>query len=611
MRIVSHLMAGALVVGACFPEPQPRDQLDTTAEPGDSQQATDEGSVDDTAPVDSVSSVDGPVDSLEPADGLVPLDTSATADTGSDKEVAEVGCTEHSACAHLDALPCLVGRCGGNGHCVTEPAVAACDDGDPCTRDDSCDAGSCVGRLWTADEARGWAAVIGGPGDDVASDIIIHPSGEVTVVGGFEQWLAFGDQNLTARGDGTLADVYVARFTADGSPKWIAQAGGAGLDFATAAAGEGEDLWVVGWSLGAATFGNGEMRVDIDSGPAGGSFLARFDAAGGMSTVRRLPSFARTLLSVGGGDVVVTGEFKSPIQFETGAEPLTASPIDSAGDVYAARLTASGVAWLATMASAEADGLDLFGGGYPVAYTARSGGTVLVSAYVGAQATFTSPAGSQTLGTSTASHVLASVGLAGGQLLGTHVEAFEDAAGLVVLTGAAPLPGGGFVRSGIELTDPDLETYNIVVRGDGWAQTMAGLQSTDIPIPVSVVNLGPEDIGIVGSFQGTLVLDDGPLAPALVAAKPRAFLARYSTLGVARSATLVGPALWPDDLPYKTDPTLSAASGMQLAPTVWAGSPSRGEACVAAVFPFLDEPAGPAALVPQHLYEPSTLQGVA
>ncbi len=42
----------------------------------------------------------------------------------------------------LDAA-CVSGRCGGDGACVYETRVGACDDGDPCTVDDACDGGRC------------------------------------------------------------------------------------------------------------------------------------------------------------------------------------------------------------------------------------------------------------------------------------------------------------------------------------------------------------------------------------------------------------------------------------------------------------------------------------
>lgn len=82
----------------------------------------------------------------------VPANAGGSCDDGDPCTVGDVcdasgGCAGGPVnCSALDDV-CRVGQCNANGACTSVPANAggACDDGDPCTTGDACNAGTCVG----------------------------------------------------------------------------------------------------------------------------------------------------------------------------------------------------------------------------------------------------------------------------------------------------------------------------------------------------------------------------------------------------------------------------------------------------------------------------------
>ena len=83
-------------------------------------------------------------------------------DTASNNEISDsqpsvetdvvMACTVNQQCAYLDG-PCLRGLCSTQGLCETSVlSDIACDDGDPCTRDDVCDVGLCRGEAFVCDD---------------------------------------------------------------------------------------------------------------------------------------------------------------------------------------------------------------------------------------------------------------------------------------------------------------------------------------------------------------------------------------------------------------------------------------------------------------------------
>ncbi|MFZ4578831.1 MAG: hypothetical protein ACOYOB_10595 [Myxococcota bacterium] len=140
-------------------DPGTQPSADTTI----AEDLTADGTVDlDGLGADATATTDITVTDIDPTDAQ-PLDTAADAtetadavDTTSDDatqtdavtDAPDVGCTSDEACTLAVLLaPCQVAYCGNDGQCATKPEVngTTCDDSQPCTLDDVCNAGTCVG----------------------------------------------------------------------------------------------------------------------------------------------------------------------------------------------------------------------------------------------------------------------------------------------------------------------------------------------------------------------------------------------------------------------------------------------------------------------------------
>lgn len=75
-----------------------------------------------------------------------------TVDTSVPEVDVAVSCRADQDCDHLDG-PCVRGTCAASKTCETRPVSnTACDDADPCTRDDACTDGQCSGDRFDCDD---------------------------------------------------------------------------------------------------------------------------------------------------------------------------------------------------------------------------------------------------------------------------------------------------------------------------------------------------------------------------------------------------------------------------------------------------------------------------
>lgn len=109
--------------------------------------------------------------------------------------------------------------------------------------------------LW----AKHWGDVEG----DAALDVAVAPGGEVFVVGSFRGSLSFGlGAPLSSAGK---ADAFVVKLDATGAPLWAKRFGGPGDDVASAVVLDGSSLRVGGSFSGGADFGTGPTAVAGES----------------------------------------------------------------------------------------------------------------------------------------------------------------------------------------------------------------------------------------------------------------------------------------------------------------------------------------------------------
>lgn len=509
------------------------------------------------------------VDATSPPDTVDPEDTGAAGDTGQAQDAVDISDdTGDGGDSQDDVAPECVnaGDCSGSvaaceawecveGACTSVAAAGPCDDGDPCTTNDACDAGVCVGRAWTATESGGWIASFDGPGTDMANALVVHPSGDVSVVGSFEGVASLAGTTRTARGDDGHPDAFIARLDAAGATKWVAQAGGDELDAALYAAADGEDLLVAGWFTGAARFGQGAAEVTVTADDElGQSFIARYGAGGALSSVRRTPGFVRALAVApdGSHDILVLGVFSGTVEFSATGGPVALTSVGGR-DYFVARISAAGPArWVARVGSSGDDG-SAEGLVTPQVAMSASGDVAVVLDIAESSATYRVGSGMPLgLGANVAdgvgfAQVLLSLDL-DGNLLG--VSTYGDLSPLRFVTSLSFLPddttllvtGGevGILADGN--IDPDgvpprLFAERRGVGASGWTKVIAGSASLigTVPLVALGARYSSNEVLVLGSFDGgDVIFDFGlPLSPAASAdgSGPRLFLARYSEAG--------------------------------------------------------------------------------
>ncbi len=125
-----------------------------------------------------------------------------------------------------------------------------------------------------------WARAFGGTNDDFATGIATDVAGNVYVAGYFSNLCAFGNDTLLSHGG---ADAVVAKYDPAGTLIWVRQAGGGGIDRATAlAVTESGQVYLAGTFSGLAEFGT----TNLSSVGASNIFLAKLDGDGDLLWVR-------------------------------------------------------------------------------------------------------------------------------------------------------------------------------------------------------------------------------------------------------------------------------------------------------------------------------------
>ena len=120
-----------------------------------------------------------------------------------------------------------------------------------------------------------WAILAGGPirteGYDIAVDNI---SGNVVVAGSYLGSATFGNVTLVSQGD---EDIFVAKYTNQGSLVWARSAGGAFPDYSNSLAIDNQsNIYLAGIIQNAATFGS----ITVFGYGSADAFIAKYDAQG-------------------------------------------------------------------------------------------------------------------------------------------------------------------------------------------------------------------------------------------------------------------------------------------------------------------------------------------
>lgn len=209
----------------------------------------------------------------------------------------------------------------------------ACVVGNGCAEGDDCESLVCGEDLQCASNHT-WSKAFNST-MFTSVTIATDASGNVLLAGAFTGSINFGGDELVAEGD---YDVFVAKFTHEGTHLWSRRFGDASMQIATKlSADPAGNIYIVGEFNGELDFGMGVLtsagETDI--------FVAKFDSNGGLAWGKRFGDGAvqrpESVVVTPGGGVVVSGSFEGTLDF--GGAPLI-----SAGnkDAFVACLDLSG-----------------------------------------------------------------------------------------------------------------------------------------------------------------------------------------------------------------------------------------------------------------------------
>lgn len=184
-----------------------------------------------------------------------------------------------------------------------------------------------------------WSKRFGGTGADLAYKVAVDQSnGDMVVVGSFQSAFSFGAlPQITSAG---VEDIFVAKFSSNGTPLWAKGLGGTGVDSATDVAIDANgNVAVTGYFSGTVDFGSGPKTssgsLDI--------FVAKLDSAGQYIWSKNFGAVdsdqGNSVAFDMSGNVIVTGLFRWTVNFGCGA--LT-SALFGAPDIFFAKYAANG-----------------------------------------------------------------------------------------------------------------------------------------------------------------------------------------------------------------------------------------------------------------------------
>jgi len=188
-----------------------------------------------------------------------------------------------------------------------------------------------------ADGTHQWSKRFGDANDQSLADVAVDAAGSVLITGDAEGSFSFGGSALTSAGS---VDLYYAKFTSTGGHTFSAMRGSTAADLGSAIAADAAgNVYVHGIFTGTVSFG-GTALISAGSTDL---FLAKYNTGGVHLWSKRFgdaaSQSASDLAVDASGNSVITGEFNGAVDFGLGT-------LTSAGgyDIYLARFNTSGTA---------------------------------------------------------------------------------------------------------------------------------------------------------------------------------------------------------------------------------------------------------------------------
>jgi len=367
--------------------------------------------------------------------------------------------------------------------------------------------------------AHRWSERHGDAADQNGASLAADPAGNVYVAGYFQGEIDLGGGPLTSAGS---TDVFLAKFSADGTHMWSKRFGDAAEQKGTAVATDAEgNVFVAGTFFGTIDCGGGVMASAGDSD----IFLAKFDAAGAYRAGDRFGGTSTDVVTAIAtdptGEVTLTGHFLGSLNF--GGYILV-----SAGgyDVFLARV--DGVAipiW------AKRFGNSLTQYGYSVATDAA--GNVFITGTFGGSMSF----GGDTLTSGGGFDIFLAKFLPGGvHLWSTRFGTVGAQSGTAVVTDGAGdvyLAGNFAIRTnfggGLLFSAGNDDMFLAKYSTDGLHQWSQRFGDTLQQSAQALSTDGDGHVYLTGYFQGEADFGSGPLVSA---GAWDGFLAKFDPAGV-------------------------------------------------------------------------------
>ncbi len=180
-----------------------------------------------------------------------------------------------------------------------------------------------------------WSKTIGNGSNNMPYGMAVDNNDNILVTGSFNNSLDFGGGTLTSNGQ---SDIFLAKYSSSGAHVWSRGFGSSGSDVGYGIAVDGSgNVVVTGSFMGTVDFGGGTLTSNGQQDV----FLAKYSSSGTYLWARSQGGIysdqGNSVAIDGSGNVIVTGQFYSPVDFGggliTGGESI---------DIFAAKYSASG-----------------------------------------------------------------------------------------------------------------------------------------------------------------------------------------------------------------------------------------------------------------------------
>ena len=197
-----------------------------------------------------------------------------------------------------------------------------------------------------------WAFGVGNTLAETANSVAVDGSGNVYITGTFQGTVDFdpsgGTSNLTSAGN---TDVYFAKYSSSGVLTWAKNIGGTGADVSNGIVVDGSgNVYITGYFNSTADFDPNAGTSNLVSNGGTDIFLAKYNSSGSLTWANKIGGtsneLGRAVALDGSGNVYITGEYRSTVDFDPGAGTQSLTSAGNA-DVFVAEYSSAGAYVLA------------------------------------------------------------------------------------------------------------------------------------------------------------------------------------------------------------------------------------------------------------------------